>query len=155
MKKTIMTNNVELNNEIMKEQTNEMGLENSSNQIPSTIQDGNLEIKVPSKKWLDDYMKNNIQYGLITRIEFSLDKILGDFEEEIQEMWIDCDYRLNFPYQSLNGILEYYGNEYLDELDSCLIFKLKRYLKEERTKIINVINDWSKDEIEFEEFITR
>ena len=139
----------------MKTTKNNEVLVNNSNQIPSTIQDGDFKIKVPSKKWLDDYMKNNIQYGLITRVESSIDKILGDFEEEIQKMWSDCDYRLNFPYQSLDEILEYYHNEYLDELDSDLIFKLKRYLKEKRTKLYNVRKDWGTEEIEFEEFITR
>ena len=139
----------------MKTMKNNENLVNNSNQILPTIKDGDFEIKVPSKKWLDDYMINNIQYSLITMVESSIDKILEGLEEEIQEMWSDCDYRLNFPYQSLEEILDYYNKEYLDESDSELISKLKRYLREERTKLYNVRKDWSKEEIEFEEYITR
>lgn len=154
VKNSNQSQNEEFKNEIMKEQTNEMELENRSNEIPTIIQDGDFEIKVPSKKWLDDYMINGIQSGLIFMIECSIEKILGDFEEEIKELWSDCDYRKNFPYKSLDEVLDYYQDEYFDELDSELIFKLKRYLKKERTKLWNVRNNWSKEEMEFEEYIS-
>jgi|ETNmetMinimDraft_26_1059896.scaffolds.fasta_scaffold33284_2 hypothetical protein len=145
----------EINNGIKNQKSkNESTVKNSTGLIPSTIQDGNWTIKVPSKKWLDDYMINGIQTGMIHMIEFSIEKVLEEFEQEIEDMWSDCDYRLNFPYQNLDNVLEYYNREYLDELDSELIYRLKRYLKEESRRLYDVRKNWSPEEKEFEEYIT-
>jgi hypothetical protein len=116
--------------------------------------DGKLFIH-PSYVWYDEYMEYSIKCGLLSKLEESIDSMLDEFRTDMDDCFHDIDYQSeNFPFQSKEKVLKYFDEEYMDVLDSELVYQIKRSIRKLWNTIPNPLYKLNKKEQEFHENLT-
>ena len=140
-----MKNKVKTNEEVV----------NNNNQPQQIDEFGGLKIYVPSKQWLNDYMKMNFEFGVIDSLENSIDDILSKERISMLGCLEDSSFHSsNFPFINKEEIIETFDEIYIDKVKSQFIKNLRKFLSIESKKLLKVRNEWCEDERLFDNYLT-